>query len=278
MRKKANQMKKKLGFIGCGNMGEAMLAGALKAGFATAEEIIVHTHTPKTAQRLQEKYGVEIALSNQEVVQLSQCVILAVKPYLYPEVLAEITPVLAPEHMILGISPSFTLKHLATHCDHQAQVIRAMPNTPAMVGCGMTGVSFEADAPEPTKQFIKDFLGAFGEVVEVPEHLMKAVCAVSGSSPAFVYMMIEAMAQGAILQGLKKEDAYLFAAKAVEGAAKMVLQTDTHPAALRDNVCSAGGTTIEGVAALENAGFKSAILQAMQQTAQKFEKMEQAVH
>lgn len=257
-------MKKyKLGFIGCGNMGGAMLSGALDSGWAKADDIIVHTRTEQTAVHLQDAYGVALAQSNAEVARQAQVLVLAVKPAVYEEVLEEIAPQLGSE-VIISLAPNWTLSDLRQACKStDVRLVRAMPNTPAKVGQGMTGLCWSDNLTDQEKEDIMAFFEGFGRAAVVREDCMGAVTAVSGSSPAYVYMMIEAMAEGAIKQGIPAKDAYTFAAQAVYGTAKMVLETGQHPAVLRDAVCSAGGTTIKAVSVLESRGFKGALIDAM---------------
>lgn len=267
---------KKIGFIGCGNMGEAMLAGALNAGWLTPSDIIVHTHTKERMSILKEKYDIEVVETNERIVQNAQMIILAVKPNLYEQVINEIKHVIHSRTILVAIAPAYSIdKVTQLTARDNVKVVRAMPNTPSMIGCGMAGVSFSSNFTDVDKSLVLGFFKSFGEAIEVKESIMPAVGSVSGSSPAFIYMMIEAMAQGAIQLGMQAKDAYLFAAKSVEGAAKMVEQTREHPSVLRDAVCSAGGTTIEGVVSLEQSGFKGALIEAMLKSSAKFKRMEE---
>lgn len=267
----------RLGFIGCGNMGKAMLAGALEKGWTEAEKIVVHTHSQQSMEALVAQYGVDTTKDNRSVAEQAEIIILAVKPNLYQQVLEDIREVLQPGQMVLAIAPSYSLATLAALVGHEGVgLVRAMPNTPAQIGCGMTGVVFSAQVQDEDRKAILSFFEAFGVVKEVSEPAMHGVCAVSGSAPAYGYMVIEAMAEGAIRQGIAAKDAYVFAAQAMLGAAQMVLTTGQHPAALRDAVCSPGGTTIEAVAALERAGLKNALLEGMDACAAKSKQMEAA--
>lgn len=266
---------KKIGFIGCGNMGEAMLKGALDAGWVVSEEVVVHTRRETHQKALCERYAVKGVASNLEVAKAARILILAVKPDLYAQVLEEIRPVLTQRHIVVAISPAFSVAKVRRASDRpDLKVVRAMPNTPAMVGAGMTGVTFSTGLSEEEKGEIHSLLSSFGDAAEVSEEKMAAVGSVSGSAPAFVYMMIEALAQGAIRLGLPAQLATAFAAKTVEGAARMVMETGQHPAQLRDNVCSPGGTTIAGVASLEQKGFGGLVIEAMEVTAERFHEME----
>lgn len=182
----------------------------------------------------------------------------------YDGVLKEIQPVLDDSRIIISLAPSYTIADLKQSLGASARIIRAMPNTPAMVGEGMTGLSWSEDVFSDTeRQELMQFFTSFGKTETVPENLMDAVTAASGSSPAFIYMMIEALADGVVKYGMPRDKAYTFVAQAVLGSAKMVLETGEHPGVLKDKVCSPGGTTIAAVAALEASGFRSSLIEAV---------------
>ncbi len=266
----------KIGLIGCGNMGEAMLSGALKARWTDARSVVLHTRRDERMAELSGRYpGIVTVKDNVSVAQGALLIVLAVKPIQYGAILKKISTHISPGAVVLSLAPTFSIAGLRALIGREdVTVVRSMPNTPAMVGRGMTGVSFSEDTPEEHKERTISFLNSFGESVVVPESLMPAVGSVSGSSPAFIYMMIEALAQGAVRLGIGMEDALKFAAQSVEGAALMVKETGRHPAVLRDEVCSAGGTTIAGVASLERDGFNGLIVTAMEKTAKRFSEME----
>lgn len=266
----------KIGLIGCGNMGEAMLSGALKARWTDARSVVLHTRRDERMAELSGRYpGIVTVKDNVSVAQGASLIVLAVKPIQYGAILKKISTHISPGAVVLSLAPTFSIAGLRALIGREdVTVVRSMPNTPAMVGRGMTGVSFSEDTPEEHKERTISFLNSFGESVVVPESLMPAVGSVSGSSPAFIYMMIEALAQGAVRLGIGMEDALKFAAQSVEGAALMVKETGRHPAVLRDEVCSAGGTTIAGVASLERDGFNGLIVTAMEKTAKRFSEME----
>lgn len=270
-------MKYSLGFIGCGNMGRAMLAGAVNAGFAAAERIAVHTGTPAHQTAIAEEYGVQALASNRDVARDSDIIVLAVKPNIYKEVILDIRDVLTQGQTVVAIAPAYSISAIAALVANDAVgIARAMPNTPAQIGQGMAGLCFSDNMSNEQQAVVKTFFESFGKVAIVREDVMHAVGSVSGSSPAFVYMVIEAMAQGAIKLGIPAKDAITFSAQSVLGAAALVLETGEHPAVLRDAVCSAGGTTIAGVAALEKDGMKAAFLDAMDACSEKFLAMERA--
>lgn len=269
-------MKKyQLGFIGCGNMGRAMMSGALEKGWTTAERVVIHTHRKETMDTLAAQYGVAVADSNRALAENADIIVLAVKPNIYADVLADIREVLTEGQIILAIAPAYSIASIAALVQNEGvRVARAMPNTPAQIGEGMAGLAFSDNMTEAERALVQSFFESFGKVAVVREDAMHAVGSVSGSSPAFVYMVIEGMAEGAIKLGIPAKDAYTFAAQSVLGAAALVLETGEHPAVLRDAVCSAGGTTIAGVAALEASGFKGAIMEAMDRSSEKFLAME----
>ncbi len=269
-------MKKyQLGFIGCGNMGRAMMSGALDKGWTTAERVVIHTHRKETMDTLAAQYGVAVADSNRALAENADIIVLAVKPNIYADVLADIREVLTEGQIILAIAPAYSIASIAALVQNEGvRVARAMPNTPAQIGEGMAGLAFSDNMTEAERALVQSFFESFGKVAVVREDAMHAVGSVSGSSPAFVYMVIEGMAEGAIKLGIPAKDAYTFAAQSVLGAAALVLETGEHPAVLRDAVCSAGGTTIAGVAALEASGFKGAIMEAMDRSSEKFLAME----
>ena len=263
----------KIGFIGCGNMGSAMIGGILKNGVFEKNEIIVSNLTEEGSRRSREKLGVVTTLDNCEVVKNVNIVILAVKPQFYEEVIGEIKSFLTPQHMIVGIAPGKTLAWLEEKAGLPLKVVRFMPNTPAQVGEGMTAVCANERVSQDELAEILKITDSFGCTEVIPERLMDAAGAVGGCAPAYVFMFIEAMADAAVSQGMPRKQAYKFASQTVLGSAKMVLETGRHPGDLKDMVCSPAGTTIEGVRTLEKNGFRSAVFEALQGAADKGKKM-----
>ncbi|MDO5135371.1 MAG: pyrroline-5-carboxylate reductase [Eubacteriales bacterium] len=259
----------KIGFIGCGNMASAMIRGILKKRLFSPEDIIVSNLTPEGSRRSRETLGVQTTLDNRQVVLSAEKVVLAVKPQFYEEVLLEIRELLTPSHTLISIAPGKTLSWLEEACGQPIKAARLMPNTPAQVGEGMTGVCANERVTPEEMQEILSITDSFGRTEVVPERLMDAVGAVSGCSPAFVFLFLEAMADGAVAMGMPRNQAYQFAAQAVLGSAKMLLETGMHPGQLKDMVCSPAGTTIEGVRTLEKAGFRSAVFEALQASGEK---------
>ena len=253
----------KLGFIGTGNMASAIMGGIIKNNVIPAEEIIGADLFAPGRERVQKEYGINVTADNKEVAQKAETIILSVKPQFYESVIADIKDVVTDKQIIITIAPGKTLAWLAEQFGKDVKIVRTMPNTPAMVGEGMTAVCPNEHLTEDEIAYVKSLLESFSRAEIVPERLMDVVTAVSGSSPAYVFMLIEAMADAAVSGGMPRKQAYQFAAQAVLGSAKMVLDTGKHPGELKDMVCSPAGTTIEAVRTLEELGFRSSIIEAM---------------
>ncbi|MDD3403416.1 MAG: pyrroline-5-carboxylate reductase [Hespellia sp.] len=263
----------KLGFIGCGNMAKAILGGVLKSNIAAKEDVMVSAAHAATIEKAAAEFGVKTTLNNAEVAKNSDVIILAVKPMYYEAVIAEIAGSVSPEQIFISIAPGKTIEWIAQRLGEERKIVRTMPNTPALVGEGMTAVCYNEQMEAADKERVMAILNSFGKAEEIKEYMMDAVVAVSGSSPAYVYMFIEAMADAAVAEGLPRAAAYEFAAQAVYGSAKMVLETGLHPGVLKDQVCSPGGTTIQAVEVLEKQGMRSAVMEAMTACAEKSRKM-----
>lgn len=252
---------KKIGFIGAGNMGLPLLMGAVR--FAGAENITFRCATEKSNQKIHETTGVDYCSTLEELVKNCECIVLAVKPQFFGEVLPVIRANTREGQLIISLAPGVTIDYLSESTGGKTKIVRTMPNTPAKVGEGMTAIcygSFDFTAEE--KQLVTDLFESVGRIIELPEHLMDASVIASGSSPAFMYMFLEALADGAVKYGLPRAQAYEMAAQTMIGAGKMLLETGEHPGRLKDAVCSPGGTTIAAVAALEEAGFRNAVIKA----------------
>ena len=252
----------KLGFIGTGNMASAIMGGIIKNNVIPAEEIIGADLFAPGRERVQKEYGINVTADNKEVAQKAETIILSVKPQFYESVIADIKDVVTDKQIIITIAPGKTLAWLAEQFGKDVKIVRTMPNTPAMVGEGMTAATPNEHVTKEELDYACKILSAFGKVEVVTEHMMDAVVAVSGSSPAYIFMFIEAMADGAVAEGMPRPQAYQFAAQAVLGSAKMVLETGKHPGELKDMVCSPAGTTIEAVRVLEKFGLRSAVIEA----------------
>ena len=253
----------RVGFIGCGNMGQAMMAGMLDSAKVLAKDIVVSDKMAAAKENVGKKYGVVTADSNTEVIAGADVIFLAVKPQFFEEVLAEIKGAVTDEKILVSIAPGKTLAWLEEKLEKSCKIVRTMPNTPALVKEGMMGICANGKVSEEELAMVCDLCSAFSKTEIVPENLMDVVTAVSGSSPAYVFMFIEAMADAAVEGGMPRSQAYTFAAQAVLGSAKMVLETGIHPGQLKDMVCSPGGTTIQAVRVLEEQGMRAAVMDAM---------------
>ena len=236
----------KLGFIGTGNMASAIMGGIIKNNVIPAEEIIGADLFAPGRERVQKEYGINVTADNKEVAQKAETIILSVKPQFYESVIADIKDVVTDKQIIITIAPGKTLAWLAEQFGKDVKIVRTMPNTPAMVGEGMTAVCPNEHLTEDEIAYVKSLLESFSRAEIVPERLMD-----------------EAMADAAVSGGMPRKQAYQFAAQAVLGSAKMVLDTGKHPGELKDMVCSPAGTTIEAVRTLEELGFRSSIIEAM---------------
>ena len=253
----------KLGFVGCGNMAQAMIKGIIEREILKAEEIIASDAYKAGLEKAHQTLGLVMAENNTEVVNNAEIIVLAVKPYLYAAVAEEIKDLLRPEQIIVTIAPGKTTGWIAEQFTESTKIVRTMPNTPSMVGEGMTGVCCNKNVTKEDMDYVCHLMRGFGRVEVVPEELMDVVVAVSSSSPAYVFMFIEAMADAASADGMPRAQAYQFAAQAVYGSAKMILDTHKHPGELKDMVCSPGGTTLEAVRVLENHRLRSSVFEAM---------------
>ena len=258
----------KLGFIGAGNMASAIIGGIIKKGIYKPEEIMCSTPVEAERKKAEDSFGIKTTADNKELVKEAEIVFFAVKPQVIPAVAEEIKDVLGDDKLVITIVAGKSLKWYEDAFGKQLKIVRTMPNTPALVGEGMTGVSPSSLVSEDELAKALEILSSFGKAEVIPEKLMDAVVSVSGSSPAYVFMMIEAMADGAVRLGMPRAQAYKFAAQAVYGSAKMVLETGKHPGELKDMVCSPAGTTIEAVRVLEDMGFRSSLIEAMEACAE----------
>lgn len=262
-------MNKTIGFIGSGNMATAMIGGILNANLVPANQIICSNPTTEKLTALEKKYQVLITKDNCEVASKADILFLATKPAIYKEVINEIKDKVNDNTIIVVIAAGQKITTVKELFARKVKVIRSMPNTPALVGEGMAAI---CPCPEVTPEelaLVCDIFNSFGKYEIVSEKLMDVVTAVSGSAPAFVFMIIEALADGAVLEGMPRDKAYKFAAQTVLGSAKMVLETGKHPGELKDMVTSPGGTTIEGVNVLEKHSLRGALIETIHKVTKK---------
>lgn len=253
----------KLGVIGAGNMASAIVRGVCSAKGTDAKNIWVSDRDRSKLDALSDT-GVNVSCDNGDVYKNSDVLIFAVKPNIYPVVLAEAAKIAGiKEKLIISIAPGISTADIESYFEGGVRVIRTMPNTPAMVGEGMSVLCAGKNAGEKDMKAAEEVFGCVGKTARLAESMMDGVVAISGSSPAYIFMLIEAMADAGVQSGLTREVSYELAAQSVLGSAKMVLETGKHPGELKDMVCSPGGTTIEAVAVLEKRGFRNAIIEAM---------------
>lgn len=259
----------KAGFIGSGNMGSAMMRGILASGKCTEDEIMASDAMAGALTAIEKELGILTSMDNKIVASFADVLFLAVKPQYYQEVIEEIRDVVTLDKIVVTIAPGKSLEWLQETFVKPVKIIRTMPNTPAMVREGMMGMCPGEHVSKEDIALVRDICSGFSNTEIVSENLMDVVTAVSGSSPAYVFMFIEAMADAAVAEGMPRAQAYKFAAQAVLGSAKMVLDTGKHPGELKDMVCSPGGTTIEAVRVLEEKGLRSAVFEAVKACADK---------
>ncbi len=252
----------KLGLIGCGKMGSALLNGILKASDAVDAVWIFDSYSPAMEALAKDAPQCRAADSNRDVADRSDVILLCVKPDGIPTVAQEIAAS-NNASLCISVAAGVSLAVLETNLASQQRAVRVMPNTPALVGAGASGFTLGSRATEEDAALTKQLLQAVGIAHQVPERLLDAVTGVSGSGPAYIYLVIEAMADAAVLNGLPRPTAIELAAQTVMGAAKMVLDTGLHPGVLKDQVTSPGGTTIRGLAALEREGLRHAMIAAV---------------
>lgn len=256
-----------VGIIGTGNMGGAIIKGL--CGAEEAYKIFAYDINTHLTKQLSHKYSINVASSIQELTSKCNVVIMAVKPQYIEEPLYECAKVLSQSTLFISIAVGIPISYMEKILGNDKKIVRAMPNTPALVREGITVVSFGENVLPNEKKLATDIFKCVGCVEELDESLISEVTALTSSSPAYVYMMIEAMADSAVQTGIARNISYRLAAQAVLGSARMVLETQQHPAQLKDMVCSPAGTTIEAVLTLEEEGFRNAIMKAMKACTEK---------
>jgi pyrroline-5-carboxylate reductase len=256
--------KPTFGFLGAGQMATALARGWLAAEFVTPDRIRASDPVAQAREAFAAETNSRVGANNLEVVGVSDLLILAVKPQSMPSLLVEIRPHLTPKHLIVSIAAGVTIKQIAGSLGSKRRLIRVMPNTPCLIGASASGYAAGEAATEDDLKLIDRLLNAVGRAYRLPEHLLDAVTGLSGSGPAYVYLMIEALSDGGVRMGLPRDVATGLAAQTVLGAARMVLETQQHPGVLKDKVTSPGGTTIAGLHALERGGFRAALIDAVE--------------
>ena len=253
---------KTIGFIGVGNMGGAMAKACAKVA---KQKVWIFDANDRVYENFSGEDKIQIAHSVEELVQHSDYVVMSVKPQYYQIVGNQVKPYIREGQIVITVAPSYTLDDMKKVLGSEVKVVRTMPNTPALVGEGVTAYCYRvSDILEDELRDFEGYFGSFGKLIKVDEQLMPAVVAATGSSPAYVYMFIEAMADAAVSFGMPRTVAYEMIAQTIKGSAQMVMQTGKHPGELKDAVTSPGGTTIKAVLAMENAGLRNSVIKGME--------------
>jgi pyrroline-5-carboxylate reductase len=267
--------KLSIGFLGAGKMGTALARGFISAGLVKAGSIMASDPVEAARAAFAKDVGAKAASSNEEVVKACKVIVLAVKPDQVAGALADIRGEFTKKHLLISIAAGVTIAKLEAGLGADARVIRVMPNTPALVGAAASAFALGKSALPEDGALAQKLFSAVGVAFQVKEHLLDAVTGLSGSGPAYVYLMIEGLSDGGVAAGLTRDVATKLAAQTVAGAAKMVLDTGLHPGTLKDMVTSPGGTTIEGLHELEKARVRGAFISAVRVAAEKSKKLGQ---
>lgn len=259
----------KIGFIGAGQMGEALLRGIIASKARKPGDVIAYDVRKERLREVSSALGFRVARDNREVVAKADVVFLAVKPNVVRAALKDIRPALAPKHLLVSIAAGVTLRTIEGALKPKSRAVRVMPNTPCLVGQGACALALGSHAGPEDGEAVRGLLGAVGSAFLVEEKLLDAVTGLSGSGPAYIYIAIEALADGGVRMGLPRDVALSLAAQTALGAARMVLETGKHPGALKDAVASPGGTTIAGIQALEEHGFRATLIAAVEAAARR---------
>jgi pyrroline-5-carboxylate reductase len=260
---------KRVGFIGGGNMGEALIRGLVGAKVVPAELIVATDVRAERTKHLAEQYGIGAHDDNARCVRDADVVILAVKPQIMADVLREIAPAVTPRHLLISIAAGVATPTIRAGLGKDARIIRVMPNTPALVLQGAAAIAKGKGLERDDLAIAAEIFGAVGRVVVLDEELMDAVTGLSGSGPAYVAIVIESLADGGVKMGLDRATAMILATQTVLGSAQLLSETGMHPGALKDMVSSPGGTTIAGISALEEGGLRTTFIRAVERATQR---------
>ncbi|SHH98792.1 pyrroline-5-carboxylate reductase [Clostridium grantii] len=266
-------MSKKIGFIGCGNMAKAIIKGVLNSNIFLGEDIIVSDINLEMLEKTKLEMGIEITLDNKVVSKNADYIVLSIKPNMYEKIIQEIKEDIKEKTIVITIAAGITREKAESNFGKKVKLVRVMPNTPALVGEGMSALCPNDMISKEELKEVEDIFNSFGKTEIMEEKYMNAVTALTGSSPAIVYSFIEALADAAVLKGLPRDKAYKLASQAVLGSAKMVLETGRHPGELKDAVCSPGGTTIEAMFSLEKNGFRGVVMESFVKCVDKADEM-----
>lgn len=265
----------KIGFLGAGKMASALAKGFVAAKIVAPAQLIASDVMEPARVGFAKDVEAQVTGSNADVARFANVLILAVKPDQVGSVLSEITPFIKPAHLLVSIAAGVTLDKMESALPLRARVVRVMPNTPALVGAAACGYALGSAATAADAELVQKLLSAVGVAFAVKESLLDAVTGLSGSGPAYIFTIIEALSDGGVAAGLPRDIATRLAAQTLLGSAKLVLETGLHPGALKDMVTSPGGTTIEGIHELEKAGVRGALINAVRAAAEKSKRLGQ---
>jgi len=265
----------KLGFLGAGKMATALARGILKAGSLTPDDLMASDPYDAARATIAKEAGIRSTASNLDVLRFAQVLFLAVKPEQVAGLLAEARPHFGAQHLLISIAAGVPIARIEAALPDGARVIRVMPNTPALVGASASAFAPGKNATDDDVQLVQRLLAAVGLACQVKESLLDAVTGLSGSGPAYAFVLIEALSDGGVAAGLPREIATQLAAQTLLGSAKLLLETGLHPGVLKDMVTSPGGTTIEGLHELEKAGVRGALISAVRAAAEKSRRLGQ---
>lgn len=268
-----NDAANRIGFLGTGKMATALARGWIRTGLVTADRLVGSDPFADARIAFARDTGSTVVESNTEVVQRADVVILAVKPQMMNALLAEIAPVVTDRQLIVSIAAGISLTTLATALGSSRRLIRVMPNTPALVGESASAYAGAATATADDVAVVQRLLASVGRAFAVPEQLLDAVTGLSGSGPAYAFVIIEALSDGGVRMGLPRDVATVLAAQTLLGAAKLLLETGLHPGVLKDQVASPGGTTIAGLHALENGGLRASLINAVESATRRAQEL-----
>lgn len=263
-----------IGFIGCGNMGSALIEGILSRNIVSPQDIVIYDKDTEKTSSLCSRWELQEAEDLSSVCLKAEKIFLGVKPQEMKELLNQIKPSIKSSHVLISVAAGLTTGFFKEHLHNESlKIIRAMPNTPSLVGEGMIAISPVQEVSKEEEQEIISLLEAVGKVVSLKEEFMDAVTGLSGSGPAYVLTLIESLADGGVEAGLSRETALLLAGQTVLGTAKMLMQSQEHPAVLKNNITSPGGTTSTGLFSLEKGNFRATLIEAVKEAAQKSKSM-----
>ena len=258
------KLSQTVGFLGTGNMAEALIKGLIGAAVVEPSQIWGSDPRQQRCDEMADRFGIHVTTSNVEVAERSEILILSVKPQVLPKVLDEVTANLLPHALVISIAAGIPVATLERHLPLGTRVVRTMPNTPALVGAGATAIAAGGHATEQDLADATAIFEAVGMTVLLDEEQLDAVTGLSGSGPAYVFLIIEALSDAGVKMGLSRYNALALAAQTVHGSAKLLLETKEHPGRLKDMVTSPGGTAIDGIATLEAGGLRTTLINAVE--------------